>query len=62
MREVVNTLLHQGRAGCQRDLLPHDFPPAVAVKHYFRTWRDDGTEQRPFTTCCAGAVIRAGAG
>ncbi|MDQ0938088.1 transposase [Streptomyces turgidiscabies] len=37
--------LYQGRAGCQWDLLPHDFPPAGAVKYYFYTWRDDGTDQ-----------------
>lgn len=26
MREIVDALLHQGRTGCQWDLLPHDFP------------------------------------
>ncbi|MEU8700947.1 hypothetical protein AB0C61_25450 [Streptomyces sp. NPDC048680] len=26
-------------------MLPYDFPPPAAVKHYFRTWRDDGTVQ-----------------
>src|SRR5512144_87328 len=27
MREVINTLLHQNRTGCQWELLPHDLFP-----------------------------------
>lgn len=27
------------------DYLPHDLPPAGAVKYCFYTWRDDGTDQ-----------------
>ncbi|WTN35289.1 transposase [Streptomyces canus] len=45
MREVANALLYQGRTGCQWDLLPHDFRPSGAVRRYFYTWRDDGTDQ-----------------
>ncbi|MFF5563434.1 IS5 family transposase [Streptomyces sp. NPDC012623] len=45
MREIVNALFYQGRTGCQWALLPHDFPPPGAVKYYFYTWRDDGTDQ-----------------
>ncbi|MCI3928898.1 IS5 family transposase [Streptomyces sp. AN091965] len=45
MREIVNAILYQNRSGCQWDLLPHDLPPAGAVKYYFYTWRDDGTDQ-----------------
>src|ERR1044072_2895896 len=45
MREIVNAPLYQGRTRCQWDLLPHDFPPPGAVKYYFNTWRDDGTDQ-----------------
>ncbi|MGW4985514.1 IS5 family transposase [Streptomyces mirabilis] len=45
MREIVNALLYQSRTGCQWDYLPHDLPPAGAVKYYFYKWRDDGTEQ-----------------
>nr|WSZ98052.1 IS5 family transposase [Streptomyces sp. NBC_00857] len=45
MREIVNALLYQSRTGCQWDYLPHDLPPAGAVKYYFYTWRDDGTDQ-----------------
>jgi transposase len=45
MREIVNALLYQSRTGCQWDYLPHDLPPAGAVKYYFYEWRDDGTDQ-----------------
>lgn len=31
MREIVNTLLYQGRTGCQCHLLPHDLPPRGAA-------------------------------
>jgi transposase len=45
VREIVNALLYQSRTGCQWDYLPHDLPPPGAVKYYFYTWRDDGTDQ-----------------
>lgn len=45
MREIVNAILYQNRSGCQWGLLPHDLPPAGAVKYYFYKWRDDGTDQ-----------------
>jgi transposase len=45
MPEIVNALLYQCRTGCQWDHLPHDLPPAGAVKYYFYTWRNDGTDQ-----------------
>jgi len=45
MREIVNALLYQSRTGCQWDYLPHDLPPADAVKYYFYTWSNDGTDQ-----------------
>ncbi|MCZ1012542.1 IS5 family transposase [Streptomyces lydicus] len=45
MREIVNALLYQSRTGCQWDYLPHDLPPAGAVRYYFCKWRDDGTDQ-----------------
>ncbi|GGR09659.1 hypothetical protein GCM10010251_26820 [Streptomyces aurantiogriseus] len=46
MREIVNApLLHQGRTGCQGDLLPHDPPPRGAVMYYFSRWRDDGIDR-----------------
>ncbi|KOU36438.1 IS5 family transposase [Streptomyces sp. WM6378] len=45
MREIVNAVLYQNHSGSQWDLLPHDLPPAGAVKYYFYKWRDDGTDQ-----------------
>src|SRR3954466_7976312 len=43
MREVVNTLFYQNRAGCQWDMLPHDLVPKSTAYEYFQRWRDDGT-------------------
>ena len=41
MREVVNTLFYQNRAGCQWDMLPHDLVPKSTAYDYFLRWRDD---------------------
>src|SRR3954447_25526932 len=46
MREVLNTIFYQARAGCQWDMLPHDLPAKSTVYDYFKRWRDDGTWQR----------------
>jgi len=46
LREVVNTLFYQNRAGCQWDMLPHDLQPKSTAYDYFQRWRDDGTWQR----------------
>lgn len=46
MREVLNTLFYQNRAGCQWDMLPHDLVPKSSAYDYFQRWRDDGTWQR----------------
>lgn len=43
LREIVNALLYQARAGCQWRLLPHDFPDWTAVRYYFDVWTQDGT-------------------
>ncbi|MEU2834702.1 IS5 family transposase [Streptomyces lavendulae] len=45
MREIVNTILHQSRTGCQWAYLPHDLPQKSATYYYFAAWRDDGTDQ-----------------
>jgi putative transposase len=45
MREVLNTIFYQARAGCQWDMLPHDLPPKSTVYDDFAQWRDDGTWQ-----------------
>jgi putative transposase len=46
MREVLNTLFYQNRAGCQWDMLPHDLLAKSTAYDYFTRWRDDGTWQR----------------
>lgn len=46
MREILNTLFYQNRAGCQWDMLPHDLLPKSTVYDYFARWRDDGTWQK----------------
>lgn len=43
MREVLNAIFYIDRAGCQWDMLPHDFPAKSTVYDYFAHWRDDGT-------------------
>ncbi|MFI8281388.1 transposase [Streptomyces sp. NPDC085929] len=46
LREVVNAIFYQNRAGCQWRLLPHDFPAWSAVFYYFGLWRQDGLDLR----------------
>jgi transposase len=45
-REILNAILYRVKSGCQWRMLPKDFPPWSSVKHYFYTWRDDGTWER----------------
>jgi putative transposase len=42
-REVVNTILHLNRTGCQWDMPPHDLLPKSTAYDYFAKWRHDGT-------------------
>ena len=35
MREVLNTLFYQNRAGCRWDMLPHDLQPKSTAYDYF---------------------------
>ncbi len=46
LREMVNAICCQGRAGCAWRQLPHDLPPHQAVLSRFRRWREDGTRER----------------
>jgi len=43
MREVLNAIFSIDRAGCQWDMLPHDFPPKSTVYDSLIRWRDDKT-------------------
>lgn len=42
LREVVNAILYLNRAGCQWDMLPHDFPNYKTVNWYYNLWRREG--------------------
>jgi len=42
LREVWDAILYIATAGCQRALLPRDFPPFTTVQHYFYRLRDSG--------------------
>ena len=43
MREILNAIYYLLKAGCQWEMLPHDFPAKGTVYHYYNTWRKDGT-------------------
>jgi putative transposase len=45
LREVVNAIFYIAQTGCQRRLLPKDFPPYSTVQRYFYAWRDNGLWQ-----------------
>ncbi|MFD8035567.1 transposase [Streptomyces sp. NPDC059717] len=44
IREIINTLLYQGRTGCQWELLPDGFPPDGAVSAQAETTREQITQ------------------
>lgn len=46
LREVVNAILYINRAGCQWDMLPHDFPNFKTVNWYYNAWRREGRWDR----------------
>ena len=43
MRDILDGIFYVLKAGCQWEMLPHDFPPHGTVYHYFNEWRKDGT-------------------
>lgn len=42
LREVVNAIFYINRAGCQWDMLPHDFPNFKTVNYWYNRWRREG--------------------
>jgi putative transposase len=42
LRDIVNAILYINRAGCQWDMLPHDFPNYKTVNYYYNLWRKEG--------------------
>jgi transposase len=57
LREIVNAIFYQNRAGCQWAYLPHDLPPKSATYNYFgvrheaparrEAWVTEGGERPP---------------
>ena len=45
IREILNAIFSLTRAGCQWDMLPHDFPHKNTVYSHFKRWREDDTWQ-----------------
>src|SRR5947209_17212224 len=60
LREVVNTLFYQNRAGCPWDMLPHDLVAKSTAYDYFLRWRDDGTRQKLVDALRAQVRVAAG--
>ena len=42
LREVLNAIYYLIRTGCQRRMLPHDFPTWQTVCSYFNSWHKSG--------------------
>lgn len=47
MRSIVDAVFCRNCSGCQWSLLPSDFPPASAVKHYFDELDADDDQADP---------------
>jgi transposase len=45
LRELVNAILYVNRTGIAWEYVPHDFPPAKTVYHYYAKWQADGTTE-----------------
>lgn len=60
MRDIVDAIFYQNRAGCSWSMLPADFPPASAVKYYFYRWRDEGFDKTLHDLLRAQVRERAG--
>ncbi|WP_412051280.1 IS5 family transposase [Hoeflea sp. Naph1] len=46
LRDVMDAIFYLLQSGCQRALLPHDFPPKSTVHYYFKRFCRDGTWRR----------------
>jgi transposase len=45
LRDAVNAIYYIAQSGCQRRMLPKDFPPYSTVQRYFYDWRNRGIWQ-----------------
>jgi putative transposase len=60
MHTILNAIFYVVRTGCQRRLLPHDFPPWSTVHHYFRLWPLDSTWEKINAVLRERTRLRAG--
>lgn len=60
LREILNALFYQTRAGGAWRLLPHDFPPWESVYGFFNRWSKDGTLARIHDSLRERTRIEAG--
>lgn len=60
LREVVNAILYINRAGCQWDMLPHDFPNYKTVNWYYNEWRRSGLWEQIMTGLRGAVRTQAG--
>jgi putative transposase len=60
LREIVNTLNYQARAGCSWRMLPKDFPRWDNVYDHFRRWKKDGTLEQVHDTLRDFVRVSAG--
>ena len=60
LREIINALFYQSRAGGAWRLLPHDFPPWQSVYGFFNRWSKDGTLERIHDSLRERTRIEAG--
>jgi len=60
LREIINALFYQSRAGGAWRLLPHDFPPWESVYGFFNRWSKDGTLERVHDSLRERTRIEAG--
>jgi putative transposase len=59
-RQVVTAILFLLVTGCQRRMIPLDFPKWQTVYYYFANWKKDGTWFRIHETLRADERARAG--
>lgn len=60
LREVVNAIFYINRAGCQWDMLPHDFPNFKTVNWYYNLWRREGVWDKMMNGLRAAVRTAAG--
>ena len=60
VREVVNAIFYINRAGCQSDMLPHDFPSYKTVNWYYNEWRRSGLWDQIITALRDAVRVQAG--